>query len=110
MPKKHYKIKKNKNKNKNINKNNNEVHIHLGNHKQHVRRKTIVKKENAPKKRMHKVEEKKERESKINIALFSQRCSRLRGIARFFGERRGNEERDFHDRGARRGRGCGANR
>ena len=42
MPKKHYKIKKNKNKNKNINKNNNEVHIHLGNHKQHVRRKTIV--------------------------------------------------------------------
>jgi len=43
MPKKHYKIKKNKN--KNINKNNNEVHIHLGNHKQHVRRKTIVKKE-----------------------------------------------------------------
>ena len=44
MPKKHYKIKKNKNKNKNINKNNNEVHIHLGNHKQHVRRKTIVRK------------------------------------------------------------------
>ena len=45
MPKKHNKIKKNKNKNKNINKNNNEVHIHLGNRKQHVRRKTIVRKE-----------------------------------------------------------------
>ena len=42
------KIHKDTNTNKNTNKNNNEVHVHLGNHKQPVRRKTIVKKEIVP--------------------------------------------------------------